>query len=196
MKNDKLKESCYVKAQYLIEHGYPIDDISVSDLSDLLYKLEQEKIEKNSISDKNINYNDEIVEIEDIGELETIDISVSGDNLFYCNNILTKNSFGLPATADFMFALISTEELEEHNQIKVKQLKNRYNDPVKNRNFVIGIDRAKMKLYDVEEDAQKELNTDPKEKEGKVVKKQKSGPMSWDKFNEEKKKSGLEKIVV
>jgi len=108
----------------------------------------------------------------------------------------TAESFGLPATADFMFALISTEELEEHNQIKVKQLKNRYNDPVKNRNFVIGIDRAKMKLYDVEEDAQKELNIDPKEKEGKVVKKQKSGPMSWDKFNEEKKKSGLEKIVV
>ena len=56
MKNDKLKESCYVKAQYLIEHGYPIDDISVSDLSDLLYKLEQEKIEKNSISDKNIMF--------------------------------------------------------------------------------------------------------------------------------------------
>ena len=67
---------------------------------------------------------------------------------------------------------------------------------MKNRNFVVGIDRAKMKLYDVEEDAQKELNTDPKEKEGKVVKKRKSGPMSWDKFNEEKKKSGLEKIVV
>ena len=108
----------------------------------------------------------------------------------------TAESFGLPATADLMFALISTEELEEHNQIKVKQLKNRYNDPVKNRNFVVGIDRAKMKLYDVEEDAQKELNTDPKEKEGKVVKKRKSGPMSWDKFNEEKKKSGLEKIVV
>ena len=75
----------------------------------------------------------------------------------------TSESFGLPATADFMFALISTEELEKHNQIKVKQLKNRYNDPVKNRNFVVGIDRAKMKLYDVEEDAQKELNTDPQE---------------------------------
>ena len=194
MKNDKLKESCYVKAQYLIEHGYPIDDISVSDLSDLLYKLEQEKIEKNSISDKNINYNDEIVEIEDIGELETIDISVSGDNLFYCNNVLTKNSFGLPATADFMFALISTEELEKHNQIKVKQLKNRYNDPVKNRNFVVGIDRAKMKLYDVEEDAQKELNTDPQEK---PVSKTSDGAMSWDKFQKEKtKKSGLGSIQV
>ena len=108
----------------------------------------------------------------------------------------TSESFGLPATADFMFALISTEELEEHNQIKVKQLKNRYNDPVKNRNFVVGIDRAKMKLYDVEEEAQQELNTDPKEKEGKVIKKPKSGAMTWDKFNEEKKRSGLEKIVV
>jgi hypothetical protein len=105
----------------------------------------------------------------------------------------TSESFGLPATADFMFALISTEELEEHNQIKVKQLKNRYNDPVKNRNFVIGIDRAKMKLYDLEEEAQAELNTEPKE--GKVRKKT-TGTMSWDSFKEEKKKVGLDKIVV
>jgi len=169
MKNDKLKESCYVKAQYLIEHDYPIGDMSVSDLSDLLYKLEQEKIEKNSISDKNINYNDEIVEIEEVGELETIDISVSGDNLFYCNNVLTKNSFGLPATADLMFALISTEELEQLNQIMVKQLKNRYNDPTSSKRFVIGIDRAKMKLYDLEETAQDDLidrMTEKKTKKG------------------------------
>ena len=103
----------------------------------------------------------------------------------------TSESFGLPATADFMFALISTEELEEHNQIKVKQLKNRYNDPVKNRNFVVGIDRAKMKLYDVEEEAQQELITEPKEKGIRT-----KSTMSWDKFKEEKKKSGLEKIVV
>ena len=108
----------------------------------------------------------------------------------------TAESFGLPATADFMFALISTEELEEHNQIKVKQLKNRYNDPVAYRNFVVGIDRSKMRLYDVEEEAQQELNTDPKEKEGKMVRKTSSGTMTWDKFNEEKKRSGLEKIVV
>ena len=108
----------------------------------------------------------------------------------------TSESFGLPATADFMFALISTEELEEHNQIKVKQLKNRYNDPVKNRNFVIGIDRAKMKLYDLEEEAQAELHTEPKEKDGKVRRKS-TGTMSWDNFKEEKKKTvGLDKIVV
>ena len=62
----------------------------------------------------------------------------------------TSESFGLPATADFMFALISNEELDELNQIAVKQLKNRYNDPTVNKRFVIGIDRAKMRLSDVE----------------------------------------------
>ena len=66
----------------------------------------------------------------------------------------TSESFGLPATADLMFALISNEELEELNQIAVKQLKNRYNDPTMNKRFVIGIDRAKMKLYDIENSEQ------------------------------------------
>mgnify|MGYP005713954477 FL=1 len=61
----------------------------------------------------------------------------------------TSESFGLPATADLMFALISTEELESQGRILVKQLKNRYNDPTNNRKFMIGIDRAKMRLYDV-----------------------------------------------
>jgi len=69
----------------------------------------------------------------------------------------TSESFGLPATADFMFALISTEELEQLNQLMVKQLKNRYNDPNTFKRFVIGIDRAKMKLYDVEQSAQEDL---------------------------------------
>ena len=69
----------------------------------------------------------------------------------------TSESFGLPATADFMFALITNETLEELNQIQVKQLKNRYNDPTVNKRFVIGIDRAKMKLYDVEQSAQMDI---------------------------------------
>ena len=69
----------------------------------------------------------------------------------------TSESFGLPATADLMFALISTEELEGMNQIMVKQLKNRYNDLSRNKRFCVGIDRSKMKLYDVEESAQKDL---------------------------------------
>jgi len=63
----------------------------------------------------------------------------------------TSESFGLPATADLMFALISSEELEQEGRIMVKQLKNRYNDPTSNRKFVVGIDRAKMKLFDVAE---------------------------------------------
>ena len=69
----------------------------------------------------------------------------------------TSESFGLPATADLMFALISTEELEGMNQIMVKQLKNRYNDPTMNKRFCVGIDRAKMRLYDVEDSAQTDL---------------------------------------
>jgi len=69
----------------------------------------------------------------------------------------TSESFGLPATADLMFALISTEELEGLGQIMVKQLKNRYNDLTSSKRFVIGIDRAKMKLYDLEESAQDDL---------------------------------------
>jgi len=69
----------------------------------------------------------------------------------------TSESFGLPATADLMFALISTEELEALNQILVKQLKNRYNDPTVRKRFVVGIDRAKMRLYDCEQNAQQDM---------------------------------------
>ena len=66
----------------------------------------------------------------------------------------TSESFGLPATADLMFALIATEELDREGQIMVKQLKNRYNDPTAHRRFVVGIDRSKMRLFDVEENQQ------------------------------------------
>jgi len=72
----------------------------------------------------------------------------------------TSESFGLPATADFMFALITSEELEDLGQILVKQLKNRYNDPSVNRKFVVGVDRKKMRLYNVEQVAQDDLIDD------------------------------------
>jgi len=72
----------------------------------------------------------------------------------------TSESFGLPATADMMFALISSEELEELNQIMVKQLKNRYNDPTVNKKFVIGVDRSKMRLYNIENSAQDNILND------------------------------------
>ena len=77
----------------------------------------------------------------------------------------TSESFGLPATADLMFALISTEELEALNQIMVKQLKNRYNDPTIFKRFVVGIDRAKMRIYDVEQKAQEDILDSGQEEE-------------------------------
>jgi len=73
----------------------------------------------------------------------------------------TSESFGLPATADLMFALVSTEELEAQGQLMVKQLKNRYNDPNKNKRFLIGIDRSKMRLYDVDDTDQNLVNDTP-----------------------------------
>ena len=77
----------------------------------------------------------------------------------------TSESFGLPATADLMFALISTEDLEALNQILVKQLKNRYNDPTIFKRFVVGIDRAKMRLYDCEQTAQEDIIDNGQEEE-------------------------------
>lgn len=91
----------------------------------------------------------------------------------------TSESFGLPATADFMFALITSDELEQLGQIMVKQLKNRYNDPFSNRKFVIGVDRAKMKLYNVEQSAQDNVVDD-----GPVFDKSKTGArLKTEKFN-------------
>lgn len=110
-----------------------------------------------------------ILKIEELNERKLIDIEVSGNHLFYANSILTHNSssdleltdtsesFGLPATADFMFALISTEDLEQLGQIMVKQLKNRYSSTDKYKRFVLGIDREKMRLYDCEQNAQKDI---------------------------------------
>ena len=92
----------------------------------------------------------------------------------------TSESFGLPATADFMFALMSNEELEGLGQMKVKQLKNRYNDPAINRSFIIGVDRAKMRLYDVENTAQNIVG-------GKELKQEENYPTpeeSYEKFSD------------
>ena len=88
----------------------------------------------------------------------------------------TSESFGLPATADFMFALMSTEELEALGQMKIKQLKNRYNDPSVNRSFIVGVDRAKMRLYDVGQNAQTIVDSNQKEVEQKEV--------AYDKFSD------------
>ena len=95
----------------------------------------------------------------------------------------TSESFGLPATADLMFALISTEELEGLNQILVKQLKNRYNDPTVFKRFVVGIDRAKMRLYDCEQSAQEDIVDSGQEEEYTFKEKPKKSFKDF-KFNE------------
>jgi hypothetical protein len=99
----------------------------------------------------------------------------------------TSESFGLPATADFMVALISNEELEQLNQIIVKQLKNRYNDPSYFKRFVVGIDRSKMRLYDVEASAQIGLSDSGQEDDGPVFDK----PTFGKRMNTEEKFSGF-----
>jgi hypothetical protein len=115
---------------------------------------------------------DEIVSIKKIGRRETIDITVSGDNLFFANDILTHNSgattseaemtdtsdsFGIAFTVDLLLALISTDELEQMNQLLIKQLKNRYGPLDRYKKFVVGVDRSKMRVYNVDQSAQEEL---------------------------------------
>lgn len=147
---DKLWDQCLFKADYFIKNDIAYRGTDLLTIAELLMSLELEKIEKNNISDSKLDYNDEIVSIETVGVKETIDISVSGDNLFYCNDILTKNSFGLPMTVDWMFAIVRTEELDQMGQLMIKQLKSRYNDVNYYKRFVIGIDITKFKLYDVD----------------------------------------------
>jgi replicative DNA helicase len=94
----------------------------------------------------------------------------------------TSESFGLPATADFMFALISTEELESSGRIMVKQLKNRYNDPTFYKRFTVGVDRAKMKLYNVE-DSESSISSDDEEETYESFEDNSSRQKRLDKFS-------------
>lgn len=148
----EIEEKSLLMAQRIIQLG--MSNLDVFELSDLLIKLEQDKEDRNSFTDSYIDFNDEIVSVKDVGIKETIDISVSGDNLFYCNDILTKNSFGVVACIDTMVALIKTDELDQLNQVMFKQIRNRDNDVSMYRRFVMGIDKSKMRLYDVEQNAQ------------------------------------------
>ena len=91
----------------------------------------------------------------------------------------TAESFGLPATADFMFALISNDELDQLNQLKVKQLKNRFGDPALNRSFIIGVDRSKMRLFDVEASAQNIVDSNQTEEEEQI-----EPEVAYDKFSD------------
>ena len=115
---------------------------------------------------------DEIISIEKLDKRKTVDIEVSGNHLFYANGILTHNSnsdvdltntsesMGITHTADAIFALITSEDLESRGQLMIKQLKNRWGDLGYYRRFVVGIDRSRMKLYDLEDSAQDNIQSE------------------------------------
>lgn len=103
-------------------------DLNTSDecYTEVARKLIQEQEDRNDQTDKLIDYNDEIISIEDAGEMETMDITVTGDSLFYCNDILTKNSIGLAATCDIMCSIWQEEEDKELGRINIGIIKNRF----------------------------------------------------------------------
>jgi len=127
-------------------------ELSLADATNLLYDVEIEKIDKEKISDELIDYNDEIVSIEEFGVQETIDITVTGDNLFYCNDILTKNSFGIAATADFICSIYENDSLKEEEKYLFKILKSRY-QPVKpsTQKFLMKVVKEKQQLMELDD---------------------------------------------
>ena len=134
---------------------------TVEELTTLMINIELEQRRMSFLSDKMLSYDDEIVEIECMNEeIDMLDIKVSGSSLFYANNILTKNSTGPSMTADLMFGIIRTPELDELNQLILKQLKNRFGDPNYYKRFVVGVDKSRMKLYNTEESAQSGISSD------------------------------------
>ena len=124
--SQKIVKFLTTKFESLKEFGLVDRETPKKKYLDVAQKILQEQEEKNLITDKLIDYNDEIVDIEFLGELETIDISVTGDSLFYCNNILTKNSMGTAATADTMCSLWQDDESKELGIINMSFMKNRF----------------------------------------------------------------------
>ena len=157
MNNDKELQSyimCAEQARIIVENPSVFSNwnniTDVELLTGILYNLKLEKEEHSLVTDTYIDYNDEIVSIEECDEMELMDITVSGDNLFYINDIVTKNSHGISMTADLMFGFISTPELEQLGHLRVKQLKNRFGNLFAPNSFLIGAHRAKMTLFDVD----------------------------------------------
>ena len=123
---DKTIQFIEQKVKLMQMLGLTDNETKTEKYVDMMKLVLQEQEDKNNITDSLINYNDEIVDIEFLGDMETIDISVTGDQLFYCNDILTKNSIGIAATADVILSIFQTEEDVEMNHIRLGMMKNRY----------------------------------------------------------------------
>jgi hypothetical protein len=114
------------KFEVLQNLGIADKETSKEQYINVAHKILQEQEEKNLVTDKKIRYNDKIVNIEYLGDMETIDISVTGDSLFYCNGILTKNSIGLAATTDVMCSIWQDEDDRSLGIINMGMMKNRF----------------------------------------------------------------------
>ena len=122
----KTEDFIRQRVEYMKILGLTDNESETEDYIDMMRLVIQEQEDKNDISDSRIDYNDEIVEIEELDDMETVDISVTGDQLFYCNGILTKNSIGVAATADVIMSIFQSEEDMEMGLIKLGMMKNRY----------------------------------------------------------------------
>lgn len=148
---EELAAESYSQALRLFDfkHLLNIEVSSVGDLADLLLQMQKDKAVYNNKTDSLLDYNDEIVSIEEVGVEETMDITVSSDNLFYANNILTKNSIGLPATLDWFAAITTDEVLQQNNQQLLHLLKTRWGRKSDIKPQLIGINWSKMRYYNV-----------------------------------------------
>ncbi|URY16017.1 DNA primase/helicase [Shigella phage ESh36] len=129
------------------------NDSSAEEIFEALMQTEKYNAKLYEKTDKLLDYNDEVLKIEELEEDMMYDISVAGDQLFYANGILTKNSAGLPATADFMLAVIETEELAAAEQQLIKQIKSRYGDKNKWNKFLMGVQKGNQKWVEIEQDS-------------------------------------------
>lgn len=142
-------ERCYALTDFHIKKYPVLKNYDYNKVFNAVALLELTRLEEEQKLDNCIDFNDEIVEIEDVGLMDVTDITVDGDSLFYADNILTKNSYGLVFGCDILIGIITTPEFDAQNKICFKQLKNRYRDINMNNKFLLGVNKSKMKLYDL-----------------------------------------------
>ena len=154
--DDRFFEAIHTMTEITIKRNK--FDCDYFQIADTIILEEIEKAEQAKLAEQHIDFNDEIESIEILDECELMDITVSRDNLFYANNILTKNSLGVAMTMDFAVALAQTEELMALKQLHGKQLKNRYGNKNDNNKFLLGIDLMLQRIYNVMDSEQKTVS--------------------------------------
>lgn len=158
--NQKILNFISKRIEFMKLMGMTDKKTSDEKYMEVVTKMFEEQEEKIKLSDSLIDYNDEIVEIEYLGERETIDISVTGDSLFYCNGILTKNSIGLAATCDVICSLWQEDEDRELGVINMGMQKNRFGPNFGNAAFRCNYNTLTLKETSTDYFAQDNESTD------------------------------------